>query len=225
MPWDLSTTRTRVLIGAAALLVTGVIAAVALISLDDNDDGSATPSPTATASPTPSINVRTLNVDWASDNADTLQRLVGSSTHVFIGEVLELTGIRLENLSGRGDPIEVPVSIFDVSVETQFKGSFNDALAVVEQLGGIIEEDGEDLLVVLDADEPLQPGTTYLFFSIEKDNGTLNTPPFGRFVVQPDGTVQPLDDWKDLSLSQQLQALSADKLHDLIVTAVEGVIR
>lgn len=219
------------LVGVAAVLVTGLVVAVVLVTRGDDDDGGPTtsPSPTSSASvtpsPTPGIRVRTLTADWASDNADSLQRLVASSTHVFIGEVLELTGVRIEQLSpGRGEPLTVPVSTFEVSVDTAFKGDLG-ATTLIEQVGGITQDDGEDVLVILDGDEPLAVGTTYLFFSIEKENGTLNTPPFGRFVVQLDGTVQPLDDWKDLALARQLQALSADKLHDLIVTAVEGVIR
>lgn len=136
---------------------------------------------------------------------------------------MELTGVRFEQLSpGRGEPIEVPVSSFSVSVLTEFKGDFDDGTTVVEQLGGVIQEDGEDVLVVLDGDEPLQLGTTYLFFSIQKENGTLNSPPFGRFVVEPDGTVLPLDDWRDLFLSRQLETLSAEKLTALIEAAVEG---
>lgn len=107
-----------------------------------------------------------------------------------------------------------------MTVETQFKGAFDDAQTVVEQIGGLIEEDGEDVLVILEGDEPLVVGATYLFFSIEKANGAVNTPPFGRYVVGSDGTVEPLEDWRDLALSQQLQALSSDKLQELIQNAV-----
>lgn len=224
MPWDLSTTRTRVLAATAGLLVTGLVVAVVLVATDDDDGGTASPSPSAsaTASPTPGVSVQVLTADWASDNAETLQRLVASSTHVFIGEVLELTGVRIEQLSpGRGEPVTVPISKFEVSVETAFKGDLG-ATTLVEQIGGTTQEDGQDVLIILDGDEPLAIGTTYLFFSIEKENGTLNTPPFGRFVVQPDGAVQPLDDWRNLALSQQLAALSADKLHNLIDDVVEG---
>lgn len=168
--------------------------------------------------------MHTLTADWASDNAENLLRLTGSSTHVFIGEVLDLDDVRFEQLSpGRESTSEVPVSIFNVSVETEFKGEFDDSgTVIVEQLGGFVEEDGGEVLVVLEGDEPLEIGQTYLFFSIEKNNGTLNTPPFGRFIMESDGTVLSLSEWKELSLSRQLEGLSPDKLRDEIELAVEG---
>lgn len=202
-----------------------------VVGCGDDDGGSGgtgsasvTASGGATVTATPSIEVRVLTADWASDNASTLARLADSSTHIFVGEVTGLAGVRFEQVSpGRGEAIEVPVSAYDVTVETEFKGEFSGAAAVVEQIGGIIEEDGDEVLVVLDGDELLETGQTYLFFSVEKDNGTLNTPPFGRFVVKGEGTVQPLADWQNLSLSQHLSELSAEKLREEIEIAVEGI--
>lgn len=210
----------------------GVVAALlSILACGDDGGGSAQPTvtetgtetPSATAAPSPDIPVRTLTADWASDNARDLPTLIASSTHVFTGEVVELRDQRMEEVSpGRGQPIEVPVSTFAANVDTAYKGDFPEAPVLIEQIGGVIEEDGDPTLVLLEGDSPLEIGQTYLFFSIEKANGTLNTPPFGRFIVSGGAGLAALPDWTTSPVAQTLTTLTLPQAADAIDDALEG---
>lgn len=197
---------------------------------DSDGNGSGTPtggSPTGSASgttTTPDVPVEIITVTWASQNARDLGTLIGSSTHVFLGSVDELSGMRTEEveLPRASEPTVVPVSIFDVTVDTAYKGEFDDGSAVVEQVGGrTTDPEGEEKIVLLDSDELVRAGETYLFFSIEKENGTLNTPPFGRFHVQDDGTLMPVFHWTELAVSRLLAGLTETEAGNEIQSAME----
>jgi hypothetical protein len=77
-------------------------------------------------------------------------------------------------------------------------------------------EDGEEVIVVLLSDRLLETGETYLFFSVRKENGALNAPPFARFLVTDGDTLSPLPDWADLGASRALAGLTVAEALDEI---------
>jgi hypothetical protein len=99
-----------------------------------------------------------------------------------------------------------------VSVTRPISGTFAaGSSTVVEQIDGTIPgPDGSPVSVILEGDEPLQSGATYMFFADYKPDGNLTSPPFGRLEVGAGGDLQPLAEWTRLGALRQLSELSVD---------------
>jgi hypothetical protein len=137
---------------------------------------------------------------WSTATASSVEALAASSDAVFVGRVVRPLPQRSETLPGRGNGgagAEIPVSAFDVTVEAAMKGAAAaGASVVVEQPGGTRQGNDGDFVVLLEGDELIQPGRSYLFFAVQKENGALTAAPFGRFEVAADGTVSGLPEWQ-----------------------------
>ncbi len=148
---------------------------------------------------------------WATAIASSVPALTDASDVVFMGRVARPLPQRLEHLPGRangGAGTEFPISAFEVAVESVMSGSLTaGTTVVVEQAGGT--EHGPDgaYTVVLEQDELIRPGWTYIFFATWKENGTLTAPPFGRFAIGQDGKVDAPGVWQRLPAAQELAGL------------------
>ena len=84
--------------------------------------------------------------------------------------------------------------------------------AVYEQIGGLeTTPDGTRVRIMLERDEPVQVGQTYLFFASLQDDGSVVAPPFGRMNVRPDGSLAAAAGWEHLGA---MTALSRKNLED-----------
>jgi hypothetical protein len=149
---------------------------------------------------------------WATAHAESVEALTQFADEVFVGRVARLPEQR-EVTIGSGLPENstrqptFPLSRYEVTVEEAVLGSLAaGSVAVMEQVGGLVANDGgPGQRVVLEGDEPLEPGATYLFFANEKSNGSYSSAPFARLRV---GSGQDLSVPAVWSHLPALQALS-----------------
>jgi len=159
---------------------------------------------------------------WASANANDLSSLVASSDEVFIARVKALTGVRDQTIlpgsdstvpgkPGR-DPSSLPVSVYEIVITQSFTGSHAaGSTATFEQVGGLVDQDGATVRLMLDGDPPVEVGKTYLLFISRKSNGALSAPPYGRLEVTVDGRLAPLTRWAGLGALQRLSQVTAEQ--------------
>ena len=82
----------------------------------------------------------------------------------------------------------------------------------MEQPGGVTTRvDGSQARIVLEGDEPIQVGGTYLFFASARADGILTTAPFGRFVVGADGSLELPGAFSASGVAKQLSGLSLEE--------------
>jgi hypothetical protein len=147
---------------------------------------------------------------WATGNASDLRSLVASSGTVFVGRIAALKETRVEDPFGgagpSGDRPGIPVSVFEVRVETSLAGeAAAGSTVVVEQVGGVLANpDGSRTRFVLGGDQPLAVGERHLFFAARKSNGSLAAAPFERFEVSEDGTLASATQWAELGAVHEL---------------------
>ncbi len=208
---------------ARAAGLTGAI--ILLISLLTACSGGA-PAPGASTSgsggdvPTVSVDTR-----WASANGRDLKTLLATNSQVFVGRVSRLIDQRDEPVFGSdAAPIAspatgtenpaFPISRFEVAVLRPLKGDLQSgAVVTIEQPGGLSQQsDGTTARLILEGDEPLAPGSEYLFFASQKANGSLTAAPFGRFAVDAGGHLQSPPAWAGLGGVQQLSGKSVDEV-------------
>jgi hypothetical protein len=202
----------RILTALLAACLTAVLAACGSV-------------PDAERSPAGDVPVIRMPARWASANARDVQTLVSSTDAVFVGQVTALSGQRDEHIrptqdAGEGDPDKpatgrpagFPISIYDVLVQNSIHGSLAEgSVVVLEQPGGLSTgSDGSRAIVVLEEDELLEVGGTYLFFANVDADGVVTTAPFARFVVGGDGSITPLDEWRHLATAQRLESLGLE---------------
>jgi hypothetical protein len=162
----------------------------------------------------PTIEVQSL---WAWGDAARLETLTSSADVVFRGSVVALKGQRLVlSTPGSGEPgaaaprwADMPVSQFQVRVESISSGNLPpDATVTLEQLGGVqTQPDGTQVRIMLEGDEPIEVGLTYLFFASFQEDGSMVVPPFGRMKVRADSTLAAEQAWAHLGALQQLSDL------------------
>jgi hypothetical protein len=150
--------------------------------------------------------VEVVGVRWATASGASVPALVSSSDAVFTARVTAELPQREETLPGPPDrPTEArtfPVSRFEAAVESASAGTVPGGTVVIEQAGG--EDPGDGHTVVLEGDEPMVVGQTYMFFATQKENGSWATTPFGRFAVREDGALEVAEEWRALPASQAL---------------------
>jgi hypothetical protein len=183
----------------------------------DSSPRDAVPSDPAHSHEDSDIPVVHIPTRWATGNASDLRTLVASSATVFVGQVAELKETRVEDPFGgagpSGDRPGLPVSVFEVRVQTSLAGeAAAGSTVVVEQVGGVLANpDGSRTRFVFGGDEPLAVGERHLFFAARKSNGSLAAAPFGRFEVSGDGTLATAPQWADLGVARELSGLRVDQ--------------
>ena len=199
----------------ALLAVACVVAlTVACGSGDDSVRDDASGSEPVAAEDLPLVEIPTR---WASANARDMQTLIASTGTVFIGEVTgvsqRITEVGAAPSGGPGRPAAVPISQFQVTVVQSLRGApVAGESVVVEQPGGVTTRvDGSQARIVLEGDEPIQVGRTYLFFASARADGILTTAPFGRFVVGADGSLESPGAFSASGVARQLSGLSLEE--------------
>jgi len=169
---------------------------------------------------------------WDAGSADRLGTLIGSADVVFRGNVVALKGQRpalsrpggAESGAPRPRWGDTPVSQFEVLVESVVSGSITPGTSVtVEQLGGVeTRADGTRVRLMLEGDEPIEVGQTYLFFGSFQDDGSIVAAPFGRMKVGPDGSLAAEPGWEHLGALTDLSRRNlGDAERQISVTAGE----
>jgi hypothetical protein len=165
---------------------------------------------------------------WATANARDIQTLVSTTDAVFVGEVTALSGQREERLGRAGNDgagsntaekpatrrsADFPISIYAVLVQRSLGGALVEGSTVVlEQPGGLTTRaDGSQASIILEGDQMLEAGSTYLFFASVQPYGVVTSAPFARFVVSNDGSLAPLKTWAHLPAAQRLASLSVEE--------------
>ena len=186
------------------------------------DSNSASKAATSSAAPSASDVVPEIEVPalWALGDARDVQTLTNTAEAVFRGKVVGFKGQRpsLTQPSGGGPEApaprwaDLPVSQFEVLIESVVSGTLPTGTVILEQIGGVeTRPDGTRVRFKLEHDEPVQVGQTYLFFASLQDDGSVVAPPFGRMNVRPDGSLAAAAGWEHLGA---MTALSRKNLED-----------
>jgi hypothetical protein len=177
-----------------------------------------------------------LGTRWRTDDAKNLATLLASSDAVFVGRVSGLRGQRLEDLSppnaaeaSTSDVVKppakraasLPISVFEVQVTETWKGQLDAGTTVfVEQPGGTTPSSGGgSTRVVLEGDEPMVVGETYLFWFGPTSASRYVTSPFRRLELSSSGRFEPLAGWGHLGALRQLSGLRTADLNRAIAEA------
>jgi hypothetical protein len=169
---------------------------------------------------------------WDAGSADRLGTLIGSADVVFRGNIVTLKGQRTalsqpggaESGAPRPRWGDMPVSQFEVLVESVVSGSITPGTSVtLEQLGGVqTGPDGTRVRLMLEGDEPIEVGQTYLLFGSFQDDGSLVVAPFGRMKVGPHGSLAAEPGWEHLGALADLSRRNlGDAERQISVTAGE----
>lgn len=156
---------------------------------------------------------------WASANARDLSSLVSSSDEVFFARVDALTKVRDETILPGADSqvpgkagraaSTLPISVYELIITRPLGGERSAGSTVTfEQVGGVVDQGGEAVRLMLDGDPPVEVGKEYLFFVSRKPNGTLSAPPYGRLEVA-NGRLSPVSRWAGLGALQELSQITA----------------
>lgn len=183
-------------------------------------DAGSSAAPTVVPVPTPELELVVLPSTWASGVARDIPTLVGAAGQVFLGEVLRLKEQTEEPQAGPRP--DVPISSFEVRVDTVIAGTVSSgSLVTIDQVGGTTtQSDGTIVTLQLEGDEFLSVGARYLFFAANKSNGSLSSPPFGRFEVGADGTLQAIQYWVMVPVAIQLSGLTTEEALNEINAAI-----
>jgi hypothetical protein len=135
--------------------------------------------------------VEVVGARWATAEAESVPALIASSDAVFVGRVTQELPQRAETLPGpEGRPAAgrtFPISRYEAVVESSVAGGVAaGAVVVIEQAGG--EDPGDGHAVMIEGDELIQAGKTYVFFASQKGNGTWTAAPYGRLEVRDAGS-------------------------------------
>ena len=166
--------------------------------------------------------VEVVGARWATAEAESVPALIASSDAVFVGRVTQELPQREETLPGpEGRPAAgrtFPISRYEAVVESSVAGGLADgSTVVIEQAGG--EDPGDGHVVMLEGDDLIEAGKTYVFFASQKDNGTWTAAPYGRLEVRGDGSLRAAAMWRSLPASAALEASGARAV-DVIRSAV-----
>ena len=98
----------------------------------------------------------TLIGEWSFDHTD-IRKVVGGSSHIFVGRVLAVVGHEGIPTSGPGN-VSIPRTQFSVEVLENIKGELTGTVTV-NQMGGVNDV---GIIVKLEGDTLLEVGRTYL---------------------------------------------------------------
>jgi hypothetical protein len=170
------------------------------------------------------VPVDEVSVQWAVGNASSMESLVATSDAVVVGTVTEQTEQRdVPFIAGADAPSapvpgkpnvtmsDFPVSVFRVQVNNTVLGAVDRDLFITQAGGLYTDSDGRERRVILDEDEPLVVGETYVFFLTERSDGTFSSPPFARYVV--DGRrLSAVGGWGSAAGVASLEGLATSEL-------------
>jgi hypothetical protein len=163
---------------------------------------------------------------WAFDPSADVSALATSSDIVFVGKIESVSGQRYENSYLQGavsNPIPgkptpdltrgFPVTAFNVSVSEALSGDVVAGQQItIEQPGGLTTgPDGNEVVVLLEGDEPVEVGGTYLLFVQRKPNGSYNTPPYARFAMN-EGSFQAIASWSGFPAAETIEGVDIAQL-------------
>ncbi|MEX0684253.1 MAG: hypothetical protein WD472_12460 [Dehalococcoidia bacterium] len=169
--------------------------------------------------------VREVPARWSTAQASDLRTLVSSSDVVFVGTVVTRAGQADAPLgpTSSGEAAQFaqqpvtrqagfPVSKFDVEVTKAIVGALTEGDAlVIEQPGGFVSgADGVRSLLVLEGDQPLEPGVSYLIFATLKPNGAYASAPYARMRIAHND-VSAGETWRHLPAVAQLEGQRLDQ--------------
>lgn len=166
--------------------------------------------------------VSEIGAQWAAANAASVESLVATSDLVVVGTVSEQVEQKEVVIgSGLGDGARtLPAMVFRVMVSRAVFGVAQDDV-LVTQVGGIVENDaGEKRRVILDQDETLEVGAEYMFFLVERSDGTYSSPPFGRFHVE-DGMLAAIGGWSSTAGTAALDGAAAAAAAEEVASAAQ----
>ncbi|MCM3574161.1 hypothetical protein M3172_13275 [Mesobacillus subterraneus] len=120
--------------------------------------------------------VREAHANFIDDFSDK-RKLVGATDNVFIGKVIEQAGSK--SLDGG------PETQFTVEVISTVKGKLSGEVLVNQQGGYLENEEGETELLLIEDDQLLVPGETYLFATryLESENWHTVVPAYGDIKI------------------------------------------
>ncbi|HSP55953.1 MAG TPA: hypothetical protein VLS25_10240 [Dehalococcoidia bacterium] len=197
-----------------SLFLLGAVVALAFLAVAACSSGSpGVPTPNsedATFAGGGGLETLTVPARWSATSAADLPTLIRSSDAVFQGKVVREGEQRTEPLSQHlSANTQIPISSFEVRVERVISGDIAPGEAVsIEQVGGVLSrQDGSRHALVLEQDQLLVVGEQYLLFAVRGDNGTLTSPPFGRWRVAG-GRLKSLPAWEGTGASKALDGRS-----------------
>jgi hypothetical protein len=154
---------------------------------------------------------------WAWGDAQDLRTLTASADAVFRGKVVALRGqhTALPQTGGGAASgptprwASFPVSQFELQVESVMSGGLAAGTTILfEQMGGVESRpDGTQVKILLEKDELLAVGQTYLFFARIREDGVAEAAPFSRLKVSPDGNMSAGSGWGQLKALEQLSRM------------------
>jgi hypothetical protein len=181
--------------------------------------------------------VAEIDTRWAIGEASDIATLLRERRWVFVGAVTSLreqleadlvpgddgpqATVPGKPLPAQSGPPPIPVSIFDVRVEDVIAGELSPGeMVTVRQTGGMhVQSTGETIRVILEGDEPLEPGRSYLFFVSPNEFGNFVTSPIARMTVEDDGSFAALAEFADLGAMRQLASLARVQAEQAIAEA------
>ncbi|MEX2392242.1 MAG: hypothetical protein WD904_11690 [Dehalococcoidia bacterium] len=192
---------------------------------DDGDD----PSDATAELPVAHIEAR-----WATAEASDVTTLMSTHGWAFVGEVtgleetLELDLVPGDDgpqatvpgkpLPAQSGPPTMPVSLFNVRVESVIAGDLEPGeMVIIRQTGGVhTQSTGELILVELEGDTLLEPGASYLFFVSPNDSGQFRTSPIARMEVAGDGSFRAVAGFAGLGAMLDIASRTRPQAEQLI---------
>lgn len=176
------------------------------------------------------IPVIQIGVKWASGLASDITLLNNSSDEIVIGKVTKFEGQRIDDggtlAIGPLQTESMPISLYELVIESPINGLLNEGDTVtVEQRGGVSKRsDGTTVRFVLDGDEPLRVGTSYLFWLARStaQNDHYSTVPFARMMKTLDGSFVASKHWAEMSALKELSGLGQSQLQAAVRRGAAG---
>ena len=152
---------------------------------------------------------------WASANGDDIGTLLDATGTVFTGEVIGLSGQEMyetDAVDGDGPP-PFPISNFSVLVQEPFFGGLVEgSTVIINQPGGLKQQaDGSWIRFVVEGDDPLEVGSSYLFWATFASDGSghLVDAPFARMSIDSGGALRSSTFWAGVAVPALLDGMGA----------------
>ena len=199
---------------------------------------------TAANLPPDDLDVAYVHTRWATDHTTSITTLMTDRNWSFVGEVTALdeqlnvdivpgddgpqptVAGKPTPAAGRTGPPTMPISIFRVRITDVISGDLAVGETVlVRQTGGYhVQSTGETIKVVLEGDELLEAGMSYLFFASPNPEKRFQTSPVSRMKAAG-GSFEALEGWGELPAFQQIAAASRADAEKMIAAEAAEAIR
>jgi hypothetical protein len=148
-------------------------------------------------------------VRYATALADDPETLADSMDAVFAGEVIGVLEQRSVS-AGEGDERPLPLSVFVIRVDASAGEPAVGSVVEFEQLGGVADTANGPVHVVLEGDELLAVGQSYVFVARQDGPATFSASAFARFPVE-EGRLAAPKGWEETGAAQALAGLTVDE--------------